>query len=387
MASAKGEGRCMEYEIRHFNTPLLHFDADPSSVDSSYEITWVNEETKFLIPKGMELTSEGISSWIRHRAIPKNRAFVSTFLARNGLNSNRPLATISLCKGLSLNDCFWVVAAGDESTFEGVNLYDNRISQLLAQIAFTGYGSSAKNGFSSSPEFTTNGMLPKCWRRISGKIYLYKGGTTGFANAGFEPYSEYYAADVASVLDIAHVDYSIHRWKGILCSSCELFTSKEFSFVPAAALVKAGGFAAVRDFCLALGPQYEQALSDMLAFDALICNTDRHMNNYGFMVDNSTNALAGPAPLFDHGNSLLYQAFGDDWSSIDALQAYASAQDACIYGDFFETAKECMTRETRAKVRGALEFEFTRKPAKGFPPQRLEMIEEMIRIRAKQLID
>ena len=110
----------MEYEIRHFDTPLLRFVADPSSADSPYEVTWVDEEKKFLTPKGMELTPEGISSWIRHRAIPKNRAFVSTFLARNGLNSNRPLATISLCKGLSLNDCFWVVEVGYENTFQSV---------------------------------------------------------------------------------------------------------------------------------------------------------------------------------------------------------------------------------------------------------------------------
>ena len=99
----------------------------------------------------------------------------------------------------------------------------------------------------------------------------------------------------ARALSIDHVDYGVHRWKGILCSSCELFTSKELSFVPAASFVKTGGFAAVRDFYCALGTQYEQALSNMLAFDALVCNTDRHMSNYGFMVDNATNEVVGPA--------------------------------------------------------------------------------------------
>ena len=57
---------------------------------------------------------------------------------------------------------------------------------------------------------------------------------------------------MARALSIDHVDYGIHRWKGILCSSCELFTSKELSFVPAASFVKTGGFAAVRDFYCAL---------------------------------------------------------------------------------------------------------------------------------------
>ena len=46
------------------------------------------------------------------------------------------------------------------------------------------------------------------------------------------------------------------------------------------------------------------ALEDMLVFDAIICNTDRHYGNFGVLVDNKTNAIAAPAPLFDHGNSL-----------------------------------------------------------------------------------
>ena len=260
------------------------------------------------------------------------------------------------------------------------------MSRLLAQIAFTGYGSNVQSGFSSSPEFTTNGMLPKCWRRINGKIYLYKGGTVGFANSGFEPFSEYYAADLADALGIGHVDYRLHTWKGILCSSCELFTSKEYSFVPAANLVKSGGFAAVCDFYENMGSIYKEAFSDMLSFDALICNTDRHMNNYGFMVDNRSNEIVAPAPLFDHGNALFHQAYGDDWSSLDALQLYARAQDACMYGDFFGVARRHMTHDTRSKVRKALNFTFSRKPIKGFPPERLGLIEKSIQSRAKLLL-
>lgn len=67
---------------------------------------------------------------------------MSTFLARSGLSSNRPLGIIAACKGLSLNDCYWVCEAGSKDTFSKVNLYENRMSQLLANIAFTGYGSS-----------------------------------------------------------------------------------------------------------------------------------------------------------------------------------------------------------------------------------------------------
>ena len=40
----------------------------------------------------------------------------------------------------------------------------------------------------------------------------------------------------------------------------------------------------------------------MMVFDALICNVDRHLNNFGVLVDNRTNKIKCMAPLFDHGN-------------------------------------------------------------------------------------
>lgn len=377
----------VEYVIKHTDAPLVRFSADRSSADPVYEVLWVNEGMQHMLPFGFEATPKGIEAWVRHRTIPKNRAFASTFLARNGLSSNRPLGTLVLSRGLSLTDCYWVVEADDDTPFSKANLYDNPISRLLAEVAFTGYGSYQRSSFASSPEFTTNGMLPKCWRRLHGGIYLYKGGTAGAANAGFEPFSEYYAADAARAFGADAVDYELHVWKGLLCSSCRLFTSKERSFVPAANVVASGGFEAVVERCDSLGGAYRESLSDMVALDALICNTDRHLNNFGFLADNEANALSGPAPLFDHGNSLFYQAYGDDWSDEASLSAYADAQSPCLYEDFFDEARRLMTRKTRSKVRHMLGFSFTRKPVKGFPKKRLSMIEGQIRQRARRLLD
>lgn len=376
------------YTLKHFDTPLLRFTADreAASPDAHYEIVWVDENKRQLLPFGLECSPEGVKAWVKQRNIPKNRAFADTFLARNGLSANRPLGILVLSRGLSLNDCYWVAQEGDESTFGQINLYDNPISRLLAQVAFTGFGSSVRSNFVSSPEFTTNGMLPKCWRRIKGRIYLYKGGTTGFANAGFEPFSEYYAADVAAAIGVDAVDYGIHRWKGVLCSSCKLFTGKDRSFVPVASIVGKGGWQAVVSEYEAMGKQFREALSDMVAFDGLICNTDRHLGNFGFLADGATNRIVAPAPLFDHGNALFHQAFGSDWESDNALAAYAEAQKPCLYDDFFHTAGQLMTSSTRAKVRKALDFHFARRPVKGFPKRRLEMIERQIRQRAKMLL-
>ena len=219
----------MNYEIRHFDIPLLRFSAAEDSNDPDIKILWINDEKKDLLPLDMDLSEDGITKWLKHRTIPKNRAYVHNFLSKCGLNLNRPMNIIKVSKGLSLNDCYWVTEEGFDGSFDKFNLYDNRFSQILALIAFTGYGSSVRSSLASCPEFTTNGMLPKCWRRENGTIRLYKGGTSGFSNTGKEPYSEYYAYQIAKEMGINAVPYNLSRWKGELCSTCELFTSKDIS--------------------------------------------------------------------------------------------------------------------------------------------------------------
>ena len=91
---------------------------------------------------------------------------------------------IDVCKGLSLNDSYWVVPADFNGTFKEFNLYENRFSEVLSLVAYTGVG-TANQAFTTSPELTTQGMLRKAWRFIEDDgIYLYKGGTEGFANSG-----------------------------------------------------------------------------------------------------------------------------------------------------------------------------------------------------------
>lgn len=376
----------MIYTIKHFDTPLLKFGADENSNDPNLEIIWIDEENKHLLPLDMETTSNSIYRWICHRIIPKNRAYSQNFLSKCGLSINRPMNIISVSKGLSLNDCYWVVEEGFDGTYDKFNLYDNRFSQVLALIAFTGYGSSIRTSFASCPEFTTNGMLPKCWRRVDGKVNLYKGGTMGASNTGNEPYSEFYACQIADALGISAVNYKLSKWKGELCSVCELFTSKEYSFMPVGRIVTKGGFEAVRDFYKSMGEDYVNALNDMIVLDAIICNTDRHFGNFGFLVDNKTNKIVAPAPLFDHGNSLFNFAGKSDLVSDEDLSEYADTLLPCVYDDFIAEAKSVMTPELQEKVRHLVNFKFKKNPRYNLDNKRLKLIEKQIQKRARILL-
>jgi len=378
----------MNYILKHFDTSLIRFCASEDSSDPEITVLWINEAERHLLPLDLgEPSGENISKWLKRRTIPKNRAFVRTFLAKCGLSANRPMHIISVSKGLSLNDSYWVVEESFEGLFDRYNLYDNRFSQILAFIAFTGYGSSVRSSLASSPEFTTNGMLPKCWRRVSGRIFLYKGGTAGASNAGHEPYSEFYASQVARAMGIDAVFYNLARWKGILCSTCELFTSKSTAYIPVGRIISKGGFAAVREYYHSLGPAFDRAFRDMLVFDAVVCNTDRHYGNFGLLIDSNTNKIIGPAPLFDHGNSLFNYAGKDFMQSEETLDTYVRTLQPCVYDDFIETAAACMDDRNREQLRHLLTFRFKKHSRYNLPDHELSLMEDQIRKRAKLLLE
>lgn len=377
----------MNYELRHFDTPLLRFSASEDTNSPEIKVTWYDTDRGYLLPLDMTPTAESVQKWLRHRTVPKNRAYVHNFLSKCGLSLNRPMNLIQVSKGLSLNDCYWVVEEGFEGDFADYNLYDNRFSRVLALIAFTGYGSNIRSSLVSSPEFTTNGMLPKCWRRIDGKILLYKGGTFGASNTGNEPYSEYYAKQIADKLGISAINYGLSQWKGQLCSTCELFTSKQYGYLPVGSVVTSGGMEAVQAYYHKLGPEFEKALLDMLIFDAVICNTDRHFGNFGFLVDNKENKIVAPAPLFDHGNSLFNFAGRDDLESENALEKYAETLYPAVYDDFVGTAQKMLTQEHREHLRSLLNFRFRRNSKYNLPQERLALMENVIRRRVRALLE
>ena len=207
------------YSLRLYDDELLTFSLEEKGLEGlKSHILSINENRKNVFPLDLELTDDGILKWLERRVIPKNRAFVDEILKTLGLSINNTKGIIDVCKGLSLNDSYWVVPYDFAGSFKEYNLYENRFSEVLSLVAYTGVG-TAHQAFTTSPELTTQGMLRKAWRFIEDDgIYLYKGGTEGFANAGNEPYSEYYACQIAKAMGLDAVEYDLENWKGILAS-------------------------------------------------------------------------------------------------------------------------------------------------------------------------
>lgn len=371
------------YELRLYDKTLLTFEL--TSEKLGYEINIMNaRQPQDLFPLDLEPTNDGILKWLVRRVIPKNRTFVEEILHTFGLTTNDTKGIIDVCKGLSLNDSYWIVPEGFAGRFSEFNLYENRFSEILSLVAYTGVTQSDA-AFSTSPEFTTDGMLPKAWRFIKGEgIFLYKGGTSGFANTGKEPYSEFYASQVAAAMDINAVHYDLENWKGILASKCKLFTDINTAFIPIGRIVKSGSIAAVVKYYDKLGENYADAIRDMLVFDALIYNEDRHFGNFGLLRDNHTGKIKAPAPIFDNGLSLFALAMKGDYARLDE---YAKTRSPVYSGTTFENiCKELMTTRQTEKLRKMLNFSFKKHPTLNLPVEHLIAIEKHLQKRASQLL-
>ena len=372
------------YSLRLYDDEILTFTLHEKGLEGlKSHIVSVNEDMKNLIPLDLDLSDDGILKWLKHRVIPKNRAFVDEILKALGLSYNNTKGIIDVSKGLSLNDSYWIVPSDFNGIFQEYNLYKNRFSEELSLVAYTGVGTTIQD-FTTSPELTTQGMLRKAWRFIEDNgIYLYKGGTEGFANSGNEPYSEYYASQIAKVMGIYDVEYDLENWKGILASKCEIFTDIDTSFIPIGRIVISGGIKACLEYYENMGEDCAEFLKSMLVFDAVIYNEDRHFGNFGVLRDNKNGMIIGPAPIFDNGLSLFNYAMDND---IKDLDSYAKTRSN-PYGVSYESiCAEVMGNKQKNQLRKLTDFKFTRHPSINLSEERLIAIEKHIQSRIRKLL-
>ena len=375
-----------KYSLRIYDTELMSFYMGKGDFgELIIDIQSITDDYKYLLPLDMgSYSNEGLSSWLRRRVIPKNRTFVREILDALGLTQNDTKGIIDVCKGLSLNDSYWIVPYGFDGKFKDYNLYENRFSEILSLVAYTGAGASDEV-FTTSPELTTNGMLPKAWRFIEGDgIYLYKGGTTGFSNGGREPYCEYYASQGAEAMKLNAVHYDLENWKGITASKCALFTDVNTSYIPIGRIVRYGGLKACIDYYDSFGEDFGEQIRSMLVFDALIYNEDRHYGNFGVLRDNHSGKIIAPAPIFDNGLSLCCRVPVEKVQDLESYSRQCSPADG---GSYEEICSIVMGPKQKEQLRRMVNFRFKRHPSINLSEEFLEQLDKLLSKRVSQLLD
>ena len=129
-----------DFVLKNKDIDILKFRIE-DSLYGDYELTILERYNinNFLYPVGLKTDdSNELLEWIQERNIPKNRAFVNEILASLGLHGNDLIGILTVGKGLSLNDPYWIVDPDFTGLFKDYNLYENDFNKSVALIAYTG---------------------------------------------------------------------------------------------------------------------------------------------------------------------------------------------------------------------------------------------------------
>lgn len=359
-----------EFVLMNKNEPLVEF-----TVDEKFD-TFKLDKKVGKLPSWVSK----VETFVRNRKAPKHRENIQELLKLSGCATL--LGWLRVSHALSLIDTFWVKPKGSDMRWEDVSLYTHDFNEVIAKTAFEG-GLHGRNLSTTSPEYGTDGSFAKCWVREDGQIKMLKRGSSGARNAGLEPYSEFYAGQVIREFTKDYVPYDLRSMSGRMCSTCPIFTSEKFGYLPYAAVDK--GNTSV-DTVLETMRKYglEDEAKRMFVIDSVILNEDRHTNNFGFLVDNDTYEIVGMAPLFDHNLSLLPYAEEDQFVDI---QTYVDSKGPRLDEDWVRVAARCLTPETRKTLIRLQDFEFEKHPKHNLPDWRLEQLSGLVRKMAKDILE
>ena len=180
---------------------------------------------------------------------------------------------------LSLSDCYWIKSSDENISFSDISPYYNDF-----------WNGEGKYSGEPIPTLYVNGFLTKYWK--DKHTLIKKSGS-----------KEILCSRVAKDLQISVVDI-YETSVGIAVTN---FTSDEIMFESA----EVSGKLDPEDFTV------EDILSifgepgfDMIFFDAIIGNGDRHAGNFGFLRNADSGVYVGMAPLFDFDHA--YESNNDN---------------------------------------------------------------------------
>ena len=76
------------------------------------------------------------------------------------------------CKGVSIQDCYWVREDSEDIRWESVNIRQNQLRDIV-DISLSGLYPTITTSY-NCPELTTKGLFRKGWIRLGSDLYLLK---------------------------------------------------------------------------------------------------------------------------------------------------------------------------------------------------------------------
>ena len=291
---------------------IMHMEKTVAEISDTGEAKIINEQ---FMPYDLYLDEEeadfdidtrlnnlnNFYHWCASRVLSLDRKYAKEILNSIGAAqavTDRDRADISLSYHcVSLTDVFWVKKAGENVTFQQLNLYDNSLNEAVVEISLKGRQMTVTNQ-ELAPDLSTKGCFPKAWIRDEEGFRLLKDGDKDVVGR------ELLASRICQCFDIRQVKYEEYYFEGELVTQSSLVTSKKYSMVSKMAF---DVYACNHDLntvevCKALDPETYYGMNIL---DYLTGNTDRHPENWGFLIDNDTNRYISLYPVMDFNQCFL----------------------------------------------------------------------------------
>lgn len=237
--------------------------------------------------------------WCASRVLSLDRTYAKEIMNSLGVSqaiTDQDRAQISLSYHcVSLNDVYWVRTESETVTFAELNLYDNPLNEALIPLPLKGKHLTVTNQ-ELAPDLSTKGCFPKAWIRTGTEFRLLKDGGEDVVRR------ELLASKICQCFDIPQVAYEEYFYDGEMVTQSIIVTSKRYSMVSKMAY---DVYAINNDLdtieeCIRLDPIVYYGMNIL---DYLVGNTDRHPENWGFLIDNETNRPVSLYPLMDFNMS------------------------------------------------------------------------------------
>lgn len=230
------------------------------------------------------------------------------------------------CKGISIQDCYWVRNDSENICWDSVNIRQNQLRDIV-DISLSGLYPTITTSY-ICPELTTKGLFRKGWIRLGNELYMLKSDrTNNYVNTKMEILASEILHCFENKIDcIAYVgDIKETRDGTEFVSICKNFVDENHSFVEAWEIMEYCKRNKIdfREYCL---KQWGNLFACIPVLDYIIINTDRHTQNYGFFMNNNTGKLDGLAPLFDYNCALVADYFERD--AADTLSQMLNTGDS-----------------------------------------------------------
>lgn len=241
--------------------------------------------------------------WCASRVLSLDRKYAKEILNSIGAVqavTDRERADISLSYHcVSLTDVFWVRKHGEDVTFKQINLYDNTLNEAVVEISLRGRQMTVTNR-ELAQDLSTKGCFPKAWIRDKEGFRLLKDGDENAVRR------ELLASQICQCFAVRQVVYRESSFEGIQVSESSLVTSKEQSMISKMSfdIYACNHDLDTLEICKEIDPETYYGMNIL---DYLTGNTDRHPENWGFLVDNTTNDYISLYPVMDFNQ--CFQAY------------------------------------------------------------------------------